>query len=258
MFYQSDNSMLANLWKTESGTNLSFPPHLHSSFEWITVTEGELQITVEQTTYTLQAGKAMLIFPNQVHTFHTPVHSRHFLCIFSPKLVQAYSKNTANKLPLCNLYVPTAFYVNAMLRAQEAQTYSDIQIKGLLYSLCGEFDAQAEYTERKPTADGLLAEIFQFVEQNYNKDCSLSALSAHTGYHYVYLSHYFKQCTGLSFTDYVIRYRVNEAIYLLKNTEQTVLQTAYDCGFDSLRSFNRNFKRTTSLTPQEYRERKTP
>jgi AraC-like DNA-binding protein len=71
----------------------------------------------------------------------------------------------------------------------------------------------------------------------------------------VYLSQYFKQATGLSYTDYVIRYRVNEASYLLKNTSQTVLQTAYDCGFESLRSFNRNFKRVTALTPQEYRDK---
>lgn len=254
MFYESANSMRANLWKTESGNDFSFPLHIHSSFEWITVTEGEMQVTVEQRVYRLHAGDSVLVFPNQAHAMQSDAHSRHFLCIFSQKLVQAYSKSTAGRIPQSNLFSPDPFYINALLNV-DAKGCSEIQIKGMLYSLCGEFDAQATYEDRGRGVDGLLEEIFQFVEQNHSKDCSLSALSVHTGYHYVYLSQYFKQATGLSYTDYVIRYRVNEASYLLKNTSQTVLQTAYDCGFESLRSFNRNFKRVTALTPQEYRDK---
>ncbi|MBQ7900574.1 MAG: helix-turn-helix transcriptional regulator [Clostridia bacterium] len=44
-----------------------------------------------------------------------------------------------------------------------------------------------------------------------------------------------------------------KACYMLNNTNCTVIQCALDCGFTSLRSFNRNFKLQTSLTPQQYR-----
>jgi len=252
MFYQSANSLGANLWKLERNENLNFPFHLHTSFEWITVTEGEMIITIDKIPYTLTSGDALLIFPDQVHSFETPVHSAHVLCIFSPKLVQAYTNSIRDKLPISNLFRPSRFYVD---RLSCDPPISEFEIKGLLYSICGEFDRGASYTERRRERDGLLSKIFLFVEANYNKDCTLEALARDTSYHYVYLSRYFKQCTGLSFTEYVNRYRIHEAGYILKNTEQTILQTAYDCGFDSLRSFNRNFKRVTGLTPQEYKER---
>lgn len=255
MFYESANSMRANLCKTESGADFSFPLHLHSSFEWITVTEGEMQVTVDGVCHTLRKGESVLIFPHQTHSLHTPTHSRHFLCIFSQKLVQAYSKSVTGKRPKSNVFTLTPFFRNALLSAHVSEC-SEYRLKGLLYSLCSEFDVQAEYVERRGDGAELLDVIFDFVERNYTKDCSLHALSAHTGYHYVYLSHCFKQYTGLSYTDYVIRYRVNEASYRLRNGTETILQTAYDCGFDSLRSFNRNFKRVTALTPQECRDKK--
>lgn len=253
MFYQSANSLCTELWKLECNENFNFPFHLHTSFEWITVTEGEMIITVDKTPYTLSQGDALLIFPNQVHSFETPVRSAHTLCIFSPNLVQTYANTVRDKLPMSNLFRPSRFYVE---RITDGAPLTELEIKGLLYSLCGEFDRVVTYTERQRERDGLLAKIFLFVESNYNKNCTLDALAEHTAYHYVYLSRYFKQCTGLSFTEYVNRYRINEAGYLLKNTQQTILQISYDCGFDSLRSFNRNFKRITEQTPQEYREKK--
>ena len=134
-----------------------------------------------------------------------------------------------------------------------AENHSIVQLKGVLYSICGEFDQQAEYKPHENGRDELLANIFTFVETNFSKACSLSELSEYTSYHYVYLSKYFKSCTGIAYTDYVNRYRVNEACYLLRNdSKKTILQTAYDCGFDSLRTFNRNFKKVMGMTPSQY------
>ena len=208
-------------------------------------------ITIEKTAYSLKAGENILIFPNQVHEIATPKHSSHFLCIFSPKLVQAYSTFSMDKLPVSNLFKLDEYYVRKIIQRNEE--FSLIEAKGLLYSICGEFDKNAEYKPKGESKDELLAKIFGFVEANYNKKCSLAELSEYTSYHYVYLSKYFKTCTGISFTDYVNRYRINEACYLLrKNHKQTILSAAFDCGFDSLRTFNRNFRKVMGTTPSEY------
>ena len=129
----------------------------------------------------------------------------------------------------------------------------------MLYSLCGEFDkGAAYYAKRKKESDGLLPRIFHFVESNYGADCSLSALSSDTSYNYVYLSRYFKERTGIPYTEYVNRYRINQACYFIGNTEKNMLNIAFECGFDSLRSFNRNFARIMGITPGEYRRSTHP
>ena len=252
MLYESHNSLYSDLLKIENGEDFCFPLHLHSSFELVTVTEGEMLVNIDKKQYSITCGEALLIFPNQMHSLSTPEHSRHLLCIFSPKLVQAYSGVFLSKRPTNHKFYPHSFYINQL--SELGQKGNSLKAKGLLYSLCDEFDSSTTYEDHDSEKQDLLLKIFQFVETNYNKTCTLEALSEQISYHSVYLSRYFKQCTGLSYTDYVNRYRVNEAGYILKNSDLNILQIAYDCGFESLRSFNRNFKSIMGVAPSEFRK----
>lgn len=252
MFYETKNSLDTEIWKTESGVDFNFPLHFHEKFEIITVTEGKMVVTVDKKQYVLEPNMLLMVFPNQGHSLHTPEHSRHFLCIFSPDLIRRYKSVFLSKLPENNLFFPDPFYMNLLL-STENKPIDELFLKGLLYSLCSVFDASVSYREKDTDSEELLCKVFRFVETNYNSDCSLVALSANTSYHYVYLSRFFKTRTGISFTEYVNRYRINEASYMLKNSNRSILQVAYDCGFESLRSFNRNFKRITGTSPGVYR-----
>ena len=251
MFYETKNFLRADDIKVEHGRNFNFPLHLHGSFEFVTVTDGEMKITVDGIEYDLTCGKALLIFPNQAHAFKTEKSSDHSLCIFSPDLVRAYYKSYLSKVPKNNLFSVDNFYVERLEKLGEGSNISEI--KGLLYSLCGEFDADAEYRDRGAEQDGLLLRIFKFVEENYQAECDLKTLSSALGYNYVYLSRYFKERTGIRFTEYVNRYRVSEACYRIGSTEKSLLNIACECGFSSLRSFNRNFAEIMGVKPSTYR-----
>lgn len=253
MFYETKHSLQGDLIKIEDGADFSFPSHLHSSFELIFVSEGEMTVTVDKNQHLLTPGNAVLIFPNQLHSLETKVSSRHKLCIFSAKLVQGFSSTYLTKLPVSNLFTPTPFYLEQLFQAQHRE--EPLKAKGILYCLCAEFDGSAGYRGRIGEKGDLLQRIFSFVENNYHSRCSLADLAAYTTYHPVYLSRFFKQYTGLSFTDHVNRYRINEAAYMLKNSGRKILDIALDCGFESLRSFNRNFKLIMGTTPKEYRQK---
>ena len=99
------------------------------------------------------------------------------------------------------------------------------------------------------------AQIFEFVEKNYNDNCELLSLAENTGYSYSYLSRYFKNITGISFNTYKNRYRINKACYLMDNFNYSILHCALESGYKSIRSFNRNFKNTLGITPIEYRSK---
>ncbi|MBE6546166.1 MAG: AraC family transcriptional regulator [Ruminococcaceae bacterium] len=251
MFYESKNSVEADLLKVESGVDFSFPSHLHNSFEVILVAEGEMTVTVENKVYTLNPDTALLIFPNQIHSLHTSTHSRHCLCIFSPHYVQAFRSVFNQSVPLDNRFQLRLFPKDSI---ELLQSNEDLLLtKGLLYLLCSDFDRTASYTKRTSASNELLLKIFDFVDKNYHTDCSLTALSAYISYSPVYLSRFFKQWVNISFTEYVTRFRINEAAYRIKNSQGKLLSIAYDCGFSSLRSFNRCFKAIMNTTPSKYR-----
>ncbi|MBR2296412.1 MAG: helix-turn-helix transcriptional regulator, partial [Clostridia bacterium] len=146
------------------------------------------------------------------------------------------------------------FYIDKISRFDKKKSL--LELKGLLYSICGEFDKNAEYTKFKGDDQNLLLKIFNFVAENYKGKCTLYELARRTNYSYVYLSKHFSKNTGISYTEYVCRFRINEACYLLTSTSNTVLDIAYECGFDCLRSFNRSFKSITGISPSEYRKQK--
>jgi AraC-like DNA-binding protein len=252
MLYQFEHFGISEHFCKEYGTNLNFPVHLHQSFELVTVLSGEMQVTVDTKVYTIRKNEGLLIFPHQLHSMKS-TDCEHMLCICSPEIVKEYYTKYAGKVPVCAKFLLSDHSVDSLHRLQDES--SKIKKKGVMYSICAEFDDNAEYITKKSDRENLLYRIFEFVEKNYKKDCSLERLSDDTGFSYHYLSRYFKSRVSITFNSYVNLYRISKACYILNNTDYTVIQCALECGYTSLRSFNRNFRLRTKLTPIEYRSK---
>ena len=249
MFYQYNHLGSPDYLKIEKNENFSFPPHLHQCFEIIIILSGQMKITVDGKIFVLEENDAMLIFTNQINELES-TNSKHVLCVFSPRLVQAYITKLTDKIPKNNKFCPDIYLIHALENLSPISSSADK--KGVLYSLCGQFHKQSEYIAKKTDRDNLLYKIFAFVEENFCEDCSLLSLSKETGYDYSYLSRHFKKIVGISFNTYTTHYRLSYACYLMENTEQTILQCAYNSGFTSLRNFNRCFKDHLKITPTQY------
>ena len=251
MFYQDQHFGISEYFCKETGENFSFPSHMHHSFEFIVIFEGKMSVTVAETDYELSSGEGVLIFPEQIHSLKSE-KSKHSLVIFSSDIVNAYSRKYSSKLPVENKINIPDYLISQFLDINEAS--SVIKKKAILYGICSLFDETAEYVEKCVGEQGLLHDIFDFVENNYDKEYNLNALGHTLGYNGAYLSRYFKEATGICYTSYVNRYKINKACYLLKNTNKTILECACDCGYASLRNFNRNFKSIIGQSPKEYRK----
>jgi AraC-like DNA-binding protein/ligand-binding sensor protein len=68
-----------------------------------------------------------------------------------------------------------------------------------------------------------------------------------------YFCKMFKKVTGINFTDYLSRVRIEKSKNLLLNPNLRVSEIAFEVGFQSLTHFNRVFKRILGLSPTEYR-----
>ena len=247
MFYELAHLSSVDYFKKIYCENFSFPPHMHNCFEFVVCLSGKTHMTIDEKTYELNTGESVLIFPHQLHSF-TYSESRHMICIFSPKTVSAYFNPLSTSKPRSNKFVPDRALIAALNNYK-----CDSQIlfeKGVLYLICNAFDSIAEY--EKNTNKNLLDKIFLFINENFTEDCSLTTIAAYIGYNASYISRYFKRCVGISLCDYVTIVRLGNVCYLFENSNDTILNYALNSGFDSLRTFNRNFKKFYGVSPKEY------
>ncbi len=250
MIYQYQHFGISEYFHRESGKNFSFPIHMHHSVEFIAILDGSMTVTVGNDKYEVNKNEGILIFPEQLHSLES-VESKHLLFIFSPDIISAFYSKHSSELPKNSKIKLPSYLISQIMEINEDS--SIIKTKGVLYLLCAILDEGTEYVKRKTIEKGLLRSIFDFVDENFEKSCTLDDLSSDIGYNRSYLSRYFSETANMSFVSYVNRYRLSRACYMLKNSNKTVLECAFECGYTSLRSFNRNFKIYVGTSPKEYR-----
>jgi AraC-like DNA-binding protein/ligand-binding sensor protein len=93
-----------------------------------------------------------------------------------------------------------------------------------------------------------------YIKEHQAEDLGLEqvARAVHTSTYY--FCKIFKKATGINFTDYLSRLRVERSKALLLNPNLRVSEIAYEVGFQSLTHFNRVFKRVLGQSPSDYRE----
>jgi AraC-like DNA-binding protein len=94
-----------------------------------------------------------------------------------------------------------------------------------------------------------------YIAKNKTQSISLAEVSKAAGASVFHFCKVFHKATGLTFTDYVSRVRVEDARARLLNPNLRVSEIAYDVGFQSLTQFNRTFKRVFGQSPSEFRAR---
>lgn len=100
----------------------------------------------------------------------------------------------------------------------------------------------------------LVQKAREYIAQHKMEPLSLSAVAKAAGASVFHFCKIFHKTTGLKFTDYVARVRLEEARTQLLNPNRRISEIAYDVGFQSLTQFNRMFKRVFGESPSEFRE----
>jgi AraC-like DNA-binding protein/ligand-binding sensor protein len=107
--------------------------------------------------------------------------------------------------------------------------------------------------QHKPTEPPSVARARTYIDKHAAADLSLAKIAKVVNISANYFSTLFKQSTGLNFSDYLARVRVEKAKNLLLNPNLRISEIALEVGFQSLSQFNRSFRRIAGVSPKEYR-----
>jgi AraC-like DNA-binding protein len=107
--------------------------------------------------------------------------------------------------------------------------------------------------QEKNAEPPVIARAKEFISAHQTEDISLGQVAKAVNTSTFYFCKMFKKFTGINFTDYVSRVRIESARGLLLNPNLRISEIPYEVGFQSLTHFNRVFKKVVGQSPTEYR-----
>jgi len=110
-----------------------------------------------------------------------------------------------------------------------------------------------------PTNDSFkkdrLSDVYQYVKENYKKEISLDEVAQIANLTPTSFCRMFKSKTKKNFIEYLNEIRISNACKLLIETDMSVSEIAYECGYKTVSNFNKLFKKNTANTPKEYQNK---
>ena len=106
-----------------------------------------------------------------------------------------------------------------------------------------------------PSAGERINSAHQYVFRNFAGKIDHEEMARHAGMSSSAFSRYFKRLAGRTVTEFINEVRIGHANRMLIETDHTVSEVAYACGFESLSNFNRRFREISGINPREFRQR---
>lgn len=261
-YYENRRNILIEARK---GTRLLDHPHLHNDLELVYLQGGKTEAICDDVREILEPGDLFLSFPNQVHSYPKLNSGTvdHSIIIFSPTVCSEFKDLFRRMTPVSpivrgkDLDPDIPKLIEKIIDEPKGQTpYREAVIRGYLIALLGKLVGSMEFREEQKSDGTVLKDILNYCNKHYTEPLSLELLSKELNVGKYYISHIFGEKLKISFPDYVNGLRINDAIRkLATDPDRSITEIAYDCGFNSTRTFNRAFIKFTQMPPREYREK---
>ena len=253
--------------------------HYHQEFELSFITEGSGRRIVGDSTEDFHPGDLIFIGPRIPHVWfpegtHRRQHSGRTLesvyLLFNQEIIPAsltslpefnnirkaihlsergvrITGDTLNEVSRIMLQLP---YLNNIKRLMLFYEIMDMIGQSNTFS----YLASAEYVKSKfETANSRVNNIHEFLMKNYQNDIDLKEVAEVAHMAPASVCRFFKTSTGMTIFEYLNKIKIEYSCQLLLNTDLNVLDISYDCGFNNLSHFNKQFKKFIAITPTQFR-----
>ena len=247
--------------------------HVHPEIELIFKLEGESSYDLSgRPGITLTAGQVLVIPPNFSHRLGDEIDSPgQRLCLMirsHPSNLssgaflgqRAFSELRAALLDKALVPFPCPKRILAHIRqlmdlvlTRKAKLSATDRVRLRLAATDAFCNVTAEPPKTKPAEIRLLDEATAYLDRRLAENVSMRDLVAYMGYGQTRFFQLFREHTGISPNEWLIRRRIERAKKLLTTTSETVISIAHQVGFADHGYFCRIFKRHTGYTPNGFR-----
>lgn len=247
--------------------------HSHSWYEIFCLQSGSCELTIGDIVWQCRPGAVAIIAPEVPHkTCYTGNTECARVCIeFTPQFVQQFSSSTTisdsfNTITngvfqlFENDYISFNRFLNELFDEKNSKdAFSDIVCSSILCQvitmIMRNFQKAPDTMEAHPS-DNTIQMALLYMEKNYNKDITLSMLADMYHLNTSYFSKKFKAICGTGFKEYLTNLRIINSERLLLETQKSITEIAFLCGFESSNYYGDAFRKKNKVSPSQFRKMK--
>ena len=250
--------------------------HVHTELEIGYIVEGSGKYTLEEETFTVGPGDIILVRTNEQHcvtfistgellSFNIHMTPYYLWSICSEYIDSGTIQSLVSSSVKINHFFPkeTGFgseieEIRRLFSEGSEENRFVIKRKMLEFiikiskEIGGEHSFGGDVSRAVARMDDIQGAL-EYIRDNISCDITLNDIARAASMSRSYLSGIFKLVTGVTPYDYLIIARIEKSLEMLRETELPVLVISQKCGFGSLASFNKAFKKNMGMTPSYYR-----
>lgn len=241
------------------------PVHYHRHIEFLIVTEGELKVEIDGKTKTLGIGDCAFMFPYVLHSYKVEGTPVRFIATLEPECIgdlgnimlkykpkSPFIAANALKRVLPDINILMDFLVKDYCRSSNpvvtARQMSYLtHIFSTLIGLVGLNKSEANHTMY---SDAVKICCDSFTDESFNVDVLSEKLNLSTSR----IRQIFSENMGISPKKYISLLRIEHARSMIINTSLPISLISDNCGYSSIRTFNREFSAACGVSPTVFRE----
>ena len=252
----------------------SQPTHAHPYYEIFYLLNGDCTIFVDHNIYKLNKGDLVVVPAGELHKSTYPQmgsSERYVVCFkkgnlkwLNELLGDDFVKQSLTS-GVISIPEKRRDYVEALMNKMNFENdgqdiLSPAFIRTGLVELilfiirCQRYE---QYVIKEIDVDNqLMQEIATYIYENYDKKLSLDDMSNRFHISRSYLSKKFKAVTGFGIKEYIVNVRIKNACRLLLETNKSITDIAFECGFNDSNYFGDAFRHVKGISPNKYRKNK--
>lgn len=243
------DSLHVSCFVLESNPKVMVKSHVLKKSRMILVIQGEATFCFDRTQLRLSAGSLVFGFRDETFCVTEPENCRYMYLDFdgfrSAELLRRFDIRQGNRR-FDNFDSLIPLWQERLSRAWE-QTVDLVGESMLLYTL--------SRLSSDTSHSGLIGKMLEITEQDFtDSDLSLSTMAEELNYNPKYLSHFFKEKMGITYSEYLRSLRIQYAASLFNHGIDSVKNVAFLSGFTDPLYFSSVFKKVTGLSSKEYKK----
>lgn len=229
----------------------------YDSYLLMYIKQGSIDICINNNHYLAHEGQIVFIDCYKTHyysaTTEAVVEWLHFDGICAKEYFLMITGNTNFVFSVKDSFIFQKNLSKIYTLFNENKPIKEALISQYIISMLTTLIIKYEHKEIASSTSYMIEDAISYINENITLSISLTTLASHASLSPYYFTRVFKKETGFTPYQYILYTRINHAKFLLKNTELSIKEICFHCGFSSESSFCTSFKKWVSMTPTDYR-----